>query len=383
MRSIAVNRNAIILMSCLVFVVFQNGHVWAFQSHLATRRAGASNIIRSATHKRQTPNHDHFSNSNTPLRMRGWDGDDIRWISRLKRKLSRRRLLLDLSDRSPTKTALIGLQILFYMYQIITTITMVRRKFPSYWPEHAMEMIVDSVWGSAVVNGPLTKTFGFSAAFRKVPHRYLTSGFFHSGLLHLLVNLGVMSNQANWLATGLGGPLYGITFLGSIIAGNMAHALNSPDKLFDVGMVLGSSAGIAGLFGLMFVCVTRIARVNPTNGGASSGQIFRGMAILIGLGLWMDNVSVAMTIGGFFGGMLIGILCGPRYDTDYAMRRKNSAGYDPQNIDYRRVMGFGITPTRGRIPLNILWTALFCIAMSNPGIRSAPLTIVRGLQNAL
>ncbi len=379
----AVNRNIIIILtSCLVFLAFQNGHVGAFQSHLATRRSGVRNVIRSATHKRPTPNHDRFSNSNIPLRMREWDGDDIRWTSRLRRKLSRRRLLLDLSDRSPTKTALIGLQILLYMYQIVTTITMVRRKFPSYWPEHAMEMIVDSIWGSAVVNGPLTNTFGFSAAFRKVPHRYLTSGLFHSGLPHLLVNLGVMSNQASWLATGLGGPLYGTTFLGSIIAGNMAHALNSPDKLFDVGMVLGSSAGIAGLFGLMFVSVTRIARVNPTNGGASSGQIFRGMAILIGLGLWMDNVSVAMTIGGFFGGILVAILCGPRYDTDYAMRRKNSAGYDPQNVDYRRVMGFGIMPTRGRIPLNILWTALLCIAMSNPGVRSAPLAIVRGLQNA-
>lgn len=278
-----------------------------------------------------------------------------------------------------------ALQILFYGYQILTTITMVKRKFPAYWPEHAIEMIVDSVWGSAVVNGPLTNTFGFSAAFANanVPYRYLTSGVFHSGLLHLLVNLFVMGNQAPWLATGLGGPLYATTFLGSIVAGNFCHTLNSPDRLFDVGIVLGSSAGIAGLFGLMFVCLTRIARVNPTNGGASSGQLFRGMAILIGLGVWMDNVSVAMTVGGFVGGILIGILCGPRYDKDYAMRRKNSAGYDPANRDYRRIMGFGIMPTPGRISLNVFWAGILALAASKPGCRNVPLAIVRGLKNAL
>ena len=319
--------------------------------------------------------------------MRGWDGDDVRWTSRLQRKLFRRRLRLDTTIPSKTKNSLIALQIILYAYQVLTTILMVRRKFPTYWPEHAIEMVVDSIWGSAVVNGPLTNTFGFSAAFAKatVPYRYITSGFFHSGLLHLAINLFVMAKQQPaWLATGLGGPLYATTFLGSIVAGNMAHVLNTPDRLFDVNLLLGSSAGISGLFGLMFVCLTRIASVNPTNGGASSGQLFRGMAIMIALGSWMDNTSVAMSVGGFVGGILIGILCGPKYEKDYAMRRKNSAGYDPANRDYRSIMGFGIMPTnKGILSLQLVYSVLVAAMLSIPKYRQIPLAILRGLWKAI
>eukprot|EP00535_Pseudo-nitzschia_heimii_P001762 CAMPEP_0197192586 /NCGR_PEP_ID=MMETSP1423-20130617/25274_1 /TAXON_ID=476441 /ORGANISM="Pseudo-nitzschia heimii, Strain UNC1101" /LENGTH=249 /DNA_ID=CAMNT_0042645495 /DNA_START=159 /DNA_END=908 /DNA_ORIENTATION=- len=249
-----------------------------------------------------------------------------------------------------------------------------------------MEMIVDSIWGSAIVNGPLTNTFGFSAAFSKadIPYRYITSGFFHSGLLHLLVDVGVLYWQPSWLSAGLGAPLYLTTFFGSIIAGNIAHVMNSSDRLFDVSMLLGSSSGICGLFGLMFVCLTRIANINPSNGGASSGQLFRGMAIMIILGLKMDNVNTAMNIGGFFGGIIIGILCGPRYEKDYAMRRKNSAGYDPFLRDYRSVMGFGILPTdRGLISLKVLCTAIIAAVISIPKYRNIPVTIVQGLLNAV
>ena len=192
-----------------------------------------------------------------------------------------------------------------------------------------------------------------------------------------------MSKQPSWLATGLGGPLYATTFFGSIIAGNIAHVLNTSDRLFDVSIFLGSSAGICGLFGLMFVCLARIASVNPTNGGGSSGQLVRGMAIMIGLGLWMDNVNVAMNIGGFFGGIMIGILCGPRYGKDYSMRRKNSAGYDPVDRDYRSVMGFGIMPSdKGIVSLKVLYSMLLAAMVSIPKYRKVPIAISRGLWKA-
>lgn len=318
--------------------------------------------------------------------MQGWDGDDVRFISRLRRRLLRRRLRLDSSIRSKAKVTLIALQVAMYAYQIITTIVTIRRKFPSYWPNHGVEMILDSIWGSAVVNDPLTNTFGFSAAFSKaeIPYRYITSGLFHNGLLHLLINIGVMYQQPSWLADGLGGLLYLTTFFGSTITGNIAHVMNSSDRLFDVNLFYGSSAGICGLFGLMFVSLSRIANVNPSNGGSSSGQLLRGMAIMVFLGLWMDNVNTAINIGGFFGGVIIGIFCGPRYKKDYAMRRKNSAGYDPIFRDYRSVMGFGIMPTEsGLIPLKALGSVLLTAVILIPKYRNVPLSIYRGLVNAV
>lgn len=396
-----------ILKSFFVFLVLlDDGHdVDGFKPVTTrTRRGGPkSDVFRleKTNHHRGHPmnnsitnNHCRFPscyskgrNNVAPIQMRDrWDGDDVRWTTRLRRNFLRRRFRLDTSIRSRTKTALIALQVLMYGYQILTTIVTVRRNYPSYWPNHAMEMIVDSIWGSAVVNGPLTNTFGFSAAFSKaeIPYRYITSGLFHSGLLHLLINIGVMSKQPSWLATGLGGPLYATTFFGSIVMGNIAHVMNTSDRLFNVNMYLGSSAGICGLFGLMFVCLTRMANTNPTNGGASSGQLLRGMAVMIVLGLWMDNVNTAMNIGGFFGGIIIGILCGPSYQKDYAMRRKNSAGYDPIYRDYRSVMGFGIMPTdSGLVSLKALYTILLAVVVSIPKYRNVPLAITKGLLNAI
>ena len=389
-----------IMVNLLVLILIY-GHVdafrpFGFETPLRSR-TGGWDVFRSNTN-RQRPTTNHRTGHHLlPLpnskrrdgalsQMLGWDGDDIRWTSRLRRKFLRRRMSFDISTRSQVKTALISLQVLMYGYQILTTIVAVRRKFPSYWPDHSLEMIIDSIWGAGVVHGPLTSTFGFSAAFSKAEHayRYVTSGFFHEGLLHLLINIGVTSRQASWLATGLGAPLYLTTFLGSIILGNFAHVMNCSDRLFNPNIYLGSSGGISGLYGLMFVCLTRIANTNPSNGGSSSGELVRGMAIMFFLGMWLDNVNTAMNIGGFFGGIIIGILCGPRYTKDYAMRRKNSAGYDPVSREYRRVMGFGIMPTEsGMISLKVLYATLLVVGFSIPKYRNIPFAIIRGLRNAI
>jgi len=263
----------------------------------------------------------------------------------------------------------------------LTTIAAIRAKFPSSWPDQAPEIIVDSIWGSAIANGPLTNKFGFSAAFSKAnnPYRYITSGLFHNGLLHLLFNIGMMSWQPSWLATGLGSPLYLTTFFLSIITGNIAHVMNSPDRLFDIQMYLGSSAGICGLYGLMFVCLTRMSNVNPGNNGASPGQLLRGIALMIFLGMLIENVNTAINIGGFFGGIIIGTICGPSYEKDYAMRKKFSTAYDPVNKDYRSTMGFGIMPTKGGlIPLKVLYSILLIAVLSIPTYRNALLAIPRG-----
>lgn len=307
---------------------------------------------------------------------RQWEGDDIRWITRLKRRLSSSGAGMSL-HWSSVKTYLIIVSAAMYIYEVILTILQLKKNYAAYWPDRAAEMVIDSVWGTGVP-GPLATAFGFSAAaFQMQPlaYRVLTSGFVHSSLLHLIINMATLQRQPSWLETGLGWPLYMSTFLWSIVAGNMMHVLQCPSR-WDRTLCLGASSGLCGLYGLMYVCLTRM-------GSGRGGQnLVRGMAVLVLSGLWLDNVSSAANVGGFLCGIATGLLCGPRFVKDYSMRRKNSVEFDPASKDYRQAMGFGISPTRGGpIPLVLIWTILLAWAIINPATRSMPLLIWRKLIN--
>jgi len=301
----------------------------------------------------------------TFVRIQEWeyDSDDIRWTTRIRRRMLRSRS--DGLSGNWIKPFFISVQILMYICQIITTVISIRRKFPSYWPNHFAEMIIDSIWGSAVSMGPFTSAFGFSGAFSKSQHfyRYATSGLFHSSLLHLLIDIDAIRRLPRWLSTDLGTPLYFTTLILATISGNLAHVMSLSDP-WDCNIILGSSVGICGLFGLMFVCLARISNINNSSGKNSGGQIILGMAIMLVSGLFLESVSTAANLGGFAGGAIIGFLCGPKYIKKYTMRRKNSAEFDPVSRDYRRVMGFGITTKNGLIPLKVIWGVLLTIVLS-------------------
>lgn len=305
----------------------------------------------------------------TFVRMQEWkyDSDDIRWTARIRRRIIRRRgARIDGRSGNWTRPFFISVQILMYIYQIITTVISIRRKFPSYWPNHFAEIIIDSIWGSAVSMGPLTSAFGFSGAFSKSQHfyRYVTSGLFHSSLLHLIIDIDAIRRLPRWLSTDLGAPLYFTTLILATISGNLAHVMNISDP-WDSNIILGSSVGICGLFGLIFVCLARISNTNDSSGKTSGGQLIWGMAIILVSGLFLESVSTAANLGGFGGGVIIGFLCGPKYIKNYTMRRKNSAEFDPVSRDYRRVMGFGIIPTKnGLIPLKVIWGVFLTVALS-------------------
>jgi rhomboid protease GluP len=252
-------------------------------------------------------------------------------------------------------------------------VNFIRRGHRNLWPRQALPIIADVLLGKSI-NGPLTKDFFFSNALsNRQPHRYLTSGFIHHGIVHFLVNMITLRNQPSWLALGLGGPLYLTTYLTSIITGNMAHQyyLNSP---FDRTLSLGSSGAIGGIYGLMYVQVMRMGN------GSAMFRVLKGMTFLFLLGTLIDNVSPASQVGGFLGGALIGLLCAPTYQKSYSMWRKNSVEYDPLSRDYRETAGFGVLPSeRGYVPLWLLWTiigALFATAGSK--FHKIPTLILKG-----
>jgi membrane associated rhomboid family serine protease len=308
----------------IILLAFAHTNVGAFLVNHTTKRCFLSKddpVQRRTRLPKSNPLLDgrsiHKPLSLSSLRMQlPWEGDDIRWSTRLRRRL-RNSSLLDL-DQHPAKRILILSNILLYFYQILTTIMYLQRKYPSYWPSHAAEIVIDSVWGagSTAMGSPLANAFGFSVSLAKAqPFRYLTSGFFHANFIHLAVNMDSLRRQPSWLETGLGTPLYVSTFLWSIVAGNIMYVSHSTNP-FDRNIIMGASSGISGLFGLMWVC---LARMN--NGGRATGYLIRGMGTLLLLTMWSDSISMTSLVGGFVCGVVTGLLCGPRYVKDYAMVR--------------------------------------------------------------
>lgn len=295
---------------------------------------------------------------------RQWEGDDIRLIQRLRRRFSAGAL------RTPARNALVILNIIVFSYQVINSVNYVRKKHPAYWPSEALVIIWDVLLGASI-NGPLTMDFVHSDFLsRRQPHRYLTAGFLHGGLIHLLVNIDSLLRTPPWLETGLGWFLFVTTFLVGIISGNIWHVLSTLDHSF----CLGASGGICGLYGFMFVALIKM-------GNTQQGwRVVKSMTLLLLFGFIFANMSNAAHIGGFLGGVLMGLLCCPSYRKSYSLTRKNSLEVDLADREYRLAMGFGKVPSkRGLIPISMIWISAFIALASNPLCRRIPMQIYQGI----
>jgi membrane associated rhomboid family serine protease len=323
--------------------------------------------------KQQTPQCRHPLVIKRDGRYGQWDGDDLRWTQRLRRRMFRSNIG---GSKTPGRSTLIGLNLFMFVYQTINTVQMIARQHPGYWPRHALSMILDTLLGSANVRGPLTTDFvHISYLSNRQPHRFLTAGFLHGDIIHLLLNLDALRRLPSWLETGLGTSLFVTTFIVSIVTGNIGHSIvMAPTAPRTI--CLGSSGGICGLYGLMYVALTKMGQPR----GALS--ILQNMALLFVFGFFIEAISNAGHIGGFIGGIIMGILCVPRYQRDYQMRRKNSLQADVSPAAYRQVMGFGIAPSkRGFLPVQAIWIATGLLFVAEPRFRAIPANVVRGLWN--
>lgn len=302
----------------------------------------------------------------------GWDGDDIRWFQKMKRRISRRDS--ELSD-TPARTILIVLNVLIFAYQTMNTVGLIRRQNPQYWPGSALSIVSDTLLGSTNVRGPLTTDFVHFQPYSQLqPHRFLTAGFLHGDILHLLLNLDALRRLPTWLETGLGTKMFITTFLVSIVSGNVGHSISSASVAATRSFCLGASGGICGLYGLMYVSLIKMGR------GQSAMSILKSMLLLLLSGFLWESISNVAHVGGFIGGVVMGLLCAPNYGKDYSMRRKNSLQVDNWPRDYRQVMGFGVSPTKnGVIPVSILWAVGVLLFALEPKFQSIPSNILRGL----
>jgi membrane associated rhomboid family serine protease len=229
-----------------------------------------------------------------------------------------------------------------------------------------------------VLLSSLTTDFMFMSSLAnqgRQPHRYVTSGFLHGGILHLLLNMRSLYRTPTWLEAGLGKPLYMTVYLLSTIGANLCHAY-----FHGAGApTIGSSGAICGLMGYEFIMWRKLKRTMNSN------YILQNMLAMLLVGALVPCVSNASHIGGFVTGALLGWFLGPSFTKSYAAKRDrlnysnyaSSANLKPP-AELQRVMGFDLVMSPPLVPLKIFWGAIIVLCATNPNTRRIPELISKG-----
>ncbi|MEO5974240.1 MAG: rhomboid family intramembrane serine protease [Ilumatobacteraceae bacterium] len=126
-------------------------------------------------------------------------------------------------------------------------------------------------------------------------YRLISSGFVHFGFLHVAMNMFLLYQLGRMLEPALGSMRFGLVYFASLLGGSMGALLLTPDAF------TGGASG--AVFGLMAAAVVGLRHrgVNPWRTGLGAA-----FAINIVFTLAIPGVSV----GGHFGGALVGAACG-------------------------------------------------------------------------
>jgi len=138
-------------------------------------------------------------------------------------------------------------------------------------------------------------------------YRIITSGFLHSGLLHIGFNMYALWIVGNILEPALGRLRFAIVYFGGLIAGSLGALIIEPNQF-----AVGASGAIFALFAALFVA-QRAAGINAWKSG---------IALTIGLNLiitlTLPHISKGAHLGGLLGGALLAwiLIEGPRRATN-------------------------------------------------------------------
>ena len=135
--------------------------------------------------------------------------------------------------------------------------------------------------------------FGPSIRYDHEYYRIITSGFMHSGLLHLAFNMYALWVIGSMLEPALGRLRFGIIYLGGLIAGSLGALVLDPKSL-----AVGASGAIFALFAATFIA-QRAAGIDPWRSG---------IALTIGINLVITLAIPFISKGGHLGGLAGGAL---------------------------------------------------------------------------
>jgi membrane associated rhomboid family serine protease len=127
--------------------------------------------------------------------------------------------------------------------------------------------------------------------------RLVTSGFLHSGPIHILFNMYLLWLLGNLMEPTLGSGRFAALYFTALLWGAFGALVASPDSL-----TVGASGAVFGLMGAAAV-EQRARGINPFKTDI-------GILILLNLGLSfvLSNISVGGHIGGLVGGILVGVV---------------------------------------------------------------------------
>jgi membrane associated rhomboid family serine protease len=133
--------------------------------------------------------------------------------------------------------------------------------------------------------------------------RVITAGFLHGSWLHLALNTWSLWTVGEWTESTWGHVRTGVLFMASSVAGCLASA-----AWVEAPMVVGASAGIMGMAGALLVGrVLGRGAVGAKLRPLSAGVLGVWLAVLVGLGFFVDVIAQAGHLGGLVAGGLLGL----------------------------------------------------------------------------
>jgi membrane associated rhomboid family serine protease len=123
--------------------------------------------------------------------------------------------------------------------------------------------------------------------------RLVTGGFLHASILHIAFNMYLLYIVGQLLEPAIGSVRFSVIYAASLFAGSFGSLLLEPHAI-----TVGASGAIFGLMGAAFFEM-RHRGMNPFETGI-------GFLIIInlGLGLFINNISIGGHLGGLVGGAL-------------------------------------------------------------------------------
>jgi membrane associated rhomboid family serine protease len=127
--------------------------------------------------------------------------------------------------------------------------------------------------------------------------RIVTSGFLHSGLLHLAFNMYFLYFLGTLLEPEIGRLRFAAIYFVSLLGGSFGALLVSPDAV-----TVGASGAVFGLMGAAILAL-RARGIDPMQSGL-------GITLLLNLGITfvIPNISIGGHIGGLVAGGIVGYL---------------------------------------------------------------------------
>ena len=121
--------------------------------------------------------------------------------------------------------------------------------------------------------------------------RLVTSGFLHSGLLHVGFNMYILYWLGTMLEPSLGHARFLALYLASLLAGSFGALLLSPNAV-----TVGASGAVFGLMGAAFV-MQRSRGIDPMQSGIGPVILFNLVISFV-----IPNISIGGHLGGLVGG---------------------------------------------------------------------------------